>query len=29
MGNVTIRRCGFVEIGMALLEEAYHYGGRL
>lgn len=27
--SVTIRKCNFVEIGIALLEEEYHYGGRL
>ena len=23
----TIRRCGFVEVGVALLEEVHHHGG--
>ena len=28
-GSVTLRRCDFVGVGMALLEEACHFGGRL
>ena len=28
-GSGTIRRCGFVEVGVALLEEACHCGGEL
>jgi hypothetical protein len=29
MGNGTIRRCGLVGIGVALLEETCHCTGRL
>lgn len=29
IGSVTIRRCGFVGVGMALLEEVYYCGGGL
>lgn len=29
IGSGTIRRCSFVEAGVALLEEVRHYGGRL
>lgn len=28
-GNGTIGRCGFVGVGMALLEGVCHCGGRL
>ena len=28
-GSGAIRRCGFVGVGMALLEEVCHCGGRL
>ena len=27
--SVTIRKCGFVGVGMTLLEEVCHYGGGL
>lgn len=27
IGNDTMRRCGFVAVGMDLLEEEPHYGG--
>jgi hypothetical protein len=29
MGSGTIRRCGFVGVCVALLEEVCHCGGRL
>ena len=29
IGSGTIRTCGFVEVGMALLEEVCHCGGGL
>lgn len=28
-GSSTIRRCDFVRVGVALLEDVYHYGGGL
>ena len=27
--HITIRRCGFAVVGIALLEEGCHYGGGL
>jgi hypothetical protein len=29
LGSGTIRRCGLVGVGVALLEEVCHYWGRL
>ena len=29
LGSGTIRRCGFVGLGMTLLEEVYHCGGGI
>ena len=29
IGSVTIRRCGLVGLGVVLLEEVCHCGGRL
>ena len=29
IGSVTVRRCCFVSVGVALMEEVCHYGGEL